>query len=268
MLNDGQISSELLKDKVLLITGSTTGIGEASARLAVACGARVMLHGLEAELAQQVQRDLGERTRYVIADLIDPASCVKVVEATVAAFGRLDGVVNNAAVVTRSNLASTDAATFDRIIGINLRAPLLIIREAVNAFRAQGGGGAIVNIGSINALAGEPNLLAYSASKGGLLTATRNLANALATEKIRVNQLNLGWVTSPNEIALKIREGLPVGWEQHVPPHYAPSGKLLTPDDVARHVIFWVSDASAPANGVDYVLEQYTPIGRNAPKAF
>jgi len=268
VLNDELLQGELLKDKVILVTGSTTGIGEASARLAVACGARVMLHGLEEELAQQVQRDLGDRAQYVIGDLLDPTTCVQVVAATVAAFGRLDGVVNNAAVVTRSNLESTDAATFDRIIGINLRAPLLIIREAVTAFRAQGGGGAIVNIGSINALAGEPNLLAYSASKGGLLTATRNLANALATEKIRVNQLNLGWVTSPNEIALKIREGLPVGWEQNVPSHYAPTGKLLTPDDVARHVIFWVSDASAPANGIDYVLEQYTPIGRNATKAF
>ena len=262
------LNNQLLKNKVLLITGSTTGIGEASARLAVAQGAQVMLHGLEEELAQQVQRDLGDQVRYVIADLIEPANCVKVVEATLAAFGRLDGVVNNAAVVTRSNLESTDAATFDRIIGINLRAPILIIREAVNAFRAQGGGGAIVNIGSINALAGEPNLLAYSASKAGLLTATRNLANALATERIRVNQLNLGWVTTPNEIALKIREGLPEGWEQNVPSHFAPSGKLLTPAEVAHHVIFWVSDASAPANGVDYVLEQYSPIGRNPHKAF
>ena len=262
------LNNQLLKNKVLLITGSTTGIGEASARLAVAQGAQVMLHGLEEELAQQVQRDLGDQVRYVIADLIEPANCVKVVEATLAAFGRLDGVVNNAAVVTRSNLESTDAATFDRIIGINLRAPILIIREAVNAFRAQGDGGAIVNIGSINALAGEPNLLAYSASKAGLLTATRNLANALATERIRVNQLNLGWVTTPNEIALKIREGLPEGWEQNVPSHFAPSGKLLTPAEVAHHVIFWVSDASAPANGVDYVLEQYSPIGRNPHKAF
>lgn len=262
------LTDQLLQNKVLLITGSTTGIGEASARLAVAQGAQVMLHGLEEDLAQQVQRDLGDQARYIIADLIEPANCVKVVAATLAAFGRLDGVVNNAAVVTRSNLESTDAATFDRIIGINLRAPILIIREAVNAFRAQGGGGAIVNIGSINALAGEPNLLAYSASKAGLLTATRNLANALATERIRVNQLNLGWVTTPNEIALKIREGLPAGWEQNVPSHFAPSGKLLTPAEVARHVIFWVSDASAPANGVDYVLEQYAPIGRNPHKAF
>ncbi len=263
MLNEQQ-----LQDKVILITGSTTGIGEASARLAVAQGAQVMLHGLEEALAQAIAHDLGDRVRYVIGDLIEPTTCVKVVEATLAAFGRLDGLVNNAAVVTRSNLASTDAATFDRIVGINLRAPILIIREAVKAFRVQGGGGAIVNIGSINALAGEPNLLAYSAAKAGLLTATRNLANALATEKIRVNQLNLGWVTTPNEIALKVSEGLPVGWEENVPLHFAPTGRLLTPAEVARHVIFWVSDASAPANGVDYVLEQYTPIGRNPHKAF
>ncbi|MBX3010352.1 MAG: SDR family oxidoreductase [Caldilineaceae bacterium] len=261
-----------LKDKVVLVTGSTTGIGEATARLAVEQGARVMVHGLEADLAQAVCRDLGDAADYLLADLLDPANCAKLVQATVARFGRLDGLVNNAAVTTRSNLESTDAELFDRIIGINLRAPLLLIRAAVSVFRAQAAqgqpGGTIVNIGSINALSGEPNLLAYSASKGGLMTATQNLANALATEKIRVNQLNLGWVTSQNEIALKIREGLPVGWENNVPALYAPTGRLLTPAQVAHHVLFWLSDASAPANGVVYVLEQYAPIGRNPHKAF
>ena len=257
----------LLEDKVVLVTGSTTGIGEATARLAVAQGARVMIHGLEAEQAKAVCADLGDATDYIIADVADPDNCVKIVQATVARFGRLDALVNNAAVVTRSNLATTDAATFDRIINVNLRAPLLIIREAVNAFRQQASegrsGAAIVNIGSINALSGAANLLAYSASKGGLMTATQNLANALATEKIRVNQLNLGWVTSPNEIALQIREGLSEGWEERVPPAYAPSGRLLTPPQVAQHVVFWLSDASAPANGIVYTLEQYAPVGRN-----
>jgi NAD(P)-dependent dehydrogenase (short-subunit alcohol dehydrogenase family) len=257
----------LLQDEIVLVTGSTTGIGEATARRCVAEGARVMVHGLEPDLAQIVCRDLGDAARYTIGDLSDPDQCVALVQATVAQFGRLDAVVNNAAVTTRSNLETTDAAMFDRIVAINLRAPLLIIREAVKVFRQQGKG-AIVNIGSVNALAGEPNLLAYSASKGGLQTATRNLANALATEKIRVNQLNLGWVTSPNEIALKIHEGLPVGWEQHVPSVYAPTGRLLTPEEVARHVVFWLSEASAPANGVVYELEQYSLIGRNVKKEF
>ena len=256
----------LLQDKVVLITGSTTGIGEASARLAVANGARVMLHGLEEPLAQSVQRDLGDAAHYTIGDVRDPVNCVRIVQETVAHFGRLDALVNNAAVVTRSDLESTDADMFDMIVGVNLRAPILIIREAVNAFRTQGGGGTILNIGSINALSGAPNLLAYSAAKAGLQTVTRNLANALATERIRVNQINPGWITTPNEIALKIREGLPEGWEKNVPLQFAPSGRLTTPEEVAQHVIFWISDASAPASGIDYVLEQYSPIGRNSAK--
>ena len=122
------------------------------------------------------------------------------------------------------------------------------------------------NIGSINALSGAPNLLAYSAAKAGLLTVTRNLANALGTQGIRVNQLNPGWITTPNEIALKIREGLPEGWQDNVPPVFAPTGRLTTPEEVAQHVVFWISDASAPANGVDYVVEQYSPLGRNSAK--
>ncbi|MCB0120838.1 MAG: SDR family oxidoreductase, partial [Caldilineaceae bacterium] len=223
-------------------------------------------HGLEEELARAVQQDLGDAAHYIIADVREPANCERIVQATVAHFGRIDALVNNAAVVTRSDLESTDAAMFDHIIGINLRAPILLIRAAVKAFTTQGTGGTILNIGSINALSGAPNLLAYSAAKAGLLTVTRNLANALGTQGIRVNQLNPGWITTPNEIALKIREGLPEGWQDNVPPVFAPTGRLTTPEEVAQHVVFWISDASAPANGVDYVVEQYSPLGRNSAK--
>ena len=144
---------------------------------------------------------------------------------------------------------------------------MLMIREAVQHFRTQGRG-TVLNVGSVNALGGEANLLAYSASKAGVANLTRNLANALAAEKIRVNQFNPGWITTPNEIALKQREGLPAGWEQNVPAVYAPTGKLLTPQEVARHALFWISDESAPASGVVYELEQYSPIGRNPHKSF
>lgn len=256
-----------VKNKVILVTGSTTGIGEATARLAVAQGANVMLHGRNEDAAKNVCHDLGNASAYLIADLSDPENCVKLVQATVERFGRIDAVVNNAALTTRSTLETTDAAMFDRIIGVNLRAPLLIIREAVKHFRTQGGG-AVLNIGSVNALGGQTDLLAYSASKAGLVNMTRNLANSLATEKIRVNLLNVGWVTTPNEIALKQREGLAPGWENNVPAVYAPTGKLLTPEEVARHILFWISDESAPANGVIYELEQYSPIGRNPLKEF
>lgn len=254
-----------VKNKVILVTGSTTGIGEAIARLAVREGAQVMVHGLEEELAKQICHDLGDAAAYAIADIGDPENCVKVVQATVERFGRIDVVVNNAALTTRSNLETTDAAMFDRIISVNLRAPILILREAVKHFRAQGGG-TVLNIGSVNSLGGQPDLLAYSASKAGIVNLTRNLANALATEKIRVNLFNPGWVTTPNEIALQQRLGMPVGWENNVPKVYAPSGRLLIPEEVARHALFWISDESAPASGVVYELEQYSHIGRNPQK--
>jgi NAD(P)-dependent dehydrogenase (short-subunit alcohol dehydrogenase family) len=251
-----------LRDRIVLVTGSTTGVGEATARLCVAEGARVMIHGLEEDLAKALCAELGAAdTHYIIADLAEADSSAKVVAATIERFGALDAVVNNAASVARSNLETTDAAFFDRMIGINLRAPMLILKAAVPEFRKRGGG-AVVNIGSINGLAGGANLLDYSMSKGGLATMTRNLANALATDGIRVNQLNLGWVASKNEIALQLREGREEGFHLNVPKHVAPRGYLLEPKEIAAHVVFWLSDDSAPANGVVYELDHYSFIGR------
>jgi NAD(P)-dependent dehydrogenase (short-subunit alcohol dehydrogenase family) len=180
-------------------------------------------------------------------------------------FGGLDGIINNAALTTRSTLETTDAAFFDRMLAVNTRAPLLIIRAALPLFRQQHRG-VVVNIGSINGLCGQPNLLAYSISKGGLATMSRNLANAHAVEGIRINHINLGWVATPNEIALKQSEGLPPGWETNVPREYSPRGAILTPEEAASHVLFWISDDSAPANGCVYELEQFSFIGRNPPK--
>jgi NAD(P)-dependent dehydrogenase (short-subunit alcohol dehydrogenase family) len=259
----------LLENKVVLVTGSTTGIGEAIARRAVQEGARVMIHGLEEAWARRVCEDLGQDVSdFVIADIGDPAACERLVDETVSRFGHIDGLVNNAATMKRSNLDTTDADVFDFVVNINLRAPLLIARAAVHAFRRQRTGGSIVNIGSINWLSGEPNLLAYSAAKGGLVTVTRNLANALGPEGIRVNQINPGWVPTPNEIALKISEGLSPDWHETLPRHYAPSGRMTQPAEIASHVVFWLSPQSAPASGIVYEAEQYSPYGRNTPKAF
>jgi NAD(P)-dependent dehydrogenase (short-subunit alcohol dehydrogenase family) len=256
-----------LDGRIVLVTGSTTGVGEAVARQCVAEGAHVMVHGRDADRAQQLCAELDGSADFVLGDLGEPEFCAELVARTVARFGALHGVVNNAALTTRSNLETSDAAMFDRIVAVNMRAPMLIVRAAVGHLRASGRG-SIVNIGSVNALAGEPNLLAYSMAKGGLATMSRNLANSLAGDGIRINHINLGWVATPNEIALKQREGLQPGWEQQVPPVYAPIGRLLSPEEAAAHVLFWLSDDSWPANGCVYELEQYSTIGRNFTKAF
>ena len=255
----------LLTEKVILVTGSTTGIGEAVARAAVAEGASVMLHGREEARAREVCDELGEQSAYFLGDLGDPQTPARLVEATVERFGRIDGIANNAALTTRSNIDSTTSELFDRIVGVNLRAPLLIIQAAVPHFRLQGGG-VVVNIGSINALGGEPNLLVYSASKGGLMTLTRNLSSAHAEERIRINQINVGWTLTENERKLKESEGLGPGWETRLPPQYAPSGRIFTPEEIASHIVFWLSDAAGPVSGAVFEIEQYPMVGRNPSK--
>src|SRR5688572_11312072 len=119
-----------LKDKVVLVTGSATGIGQAIARRCVAEGAKVVIHGLEPLLARRVADSLSPHAAHYCCDLSDPATPADLVKFTVETFGRIDALVNNAATVARSNLESTTAEVFDRIIGVNLRAPLLMIRAA------------------------------------------------------------------------------------------------------------------------------------------
>ena len=251
-----------LRDKVILVTGSTTGIGEGMARLFVREGARVMIHGTRPDAAKKIASELGENASFVIGPLDDPNVPAQLVAETMARFGRMDGLVNNAAAIARGNLDSTDLASFDRTLAINLRAPFLLIQAALPHFRKQGGG-RVLNIGSINGYCGEANQLAYSISKGGLMTLTRNLADAHGPEGIRVNQFNVGWTLTPNEYELKKKEGLPDDWPTKVPKTFAPSGRLLSPEDIAWAAVYFLSDEAALVNGAVLDLEQYPLIGRN-----
>ncbi|MDF1654610.1 MAG: oxidoreductase [Coxiellaceae bacterium] len=253
----------LLQDKVVLITGSTTGIGAAIAREAIAQGAWVMVHGRHADRAQTLVAELGERSAFHLADLSDVKVASHLVDATVEKFGRIDVLINNAGIYPRNDIDDLDETFFDWVVDVNLKSPMFLCQSAVKYFRKNHTGGSIVNIGSINAHCGQTNLLVYSATKGGLMTMTRNLGDALGNEGIRVNQLNVGWTKTETEDATRKERGFPDGWDSKVPTTYAPTGKLLYPDDIARHAVFWASDYSAPANGQVYELEQYPLIGRN-----
>lgn len=258
-----------LKDKVVLVTGSTTGIGEGMVRLFAREGARVAVHGMLLEDAERVAREIklaGGQAIGLAGLLEDSTVPARLIAETVAHYGRLDGLVNNAATLARGNLDNTDAREFDRIIAINLRAPFLLVRAALPSFRKQGGG-RVLNIGSINSYCGESNLFAYSISKGGLATLTRNLADAHGAEGLRVNQLNVGWTLTSNEYELKKKDGLPDDWPTKLPTLFAPSGRLLSPEDIAWAAVYFLSDEAALVNGAILDLEQYPVIGRNPTKA-
>jgi NAD(P)-dependent dehydrogenase (short-subunit alcohol dehydrogenase family) len=253
-----------LQNKVILVTGSTTGIGEAIARRVVAEGARVVVHGRDEERGQALVDEFADRATLATADLADPAAAPLLVDAAIQAFGGLDAVVNNAAWVVRSDLFSTDAALFDKVMAVNVRGPMLLIKAAYEHLKRSKG--CVLNIGSINAYSGESNLLAYSISKGGLMTLSRNLADALCYDGIRVNHFNVGWVLTPNEYKTKIADGLPEDWPENLEPQFAPSGRILRPEEIAAAAVYWLSDESRPISGTVMELEQYPVIGRNPTK--
>ena len=180
------------------------------------------------------------------------------------AFGRIDGLVNNAANLERSNLAHLTPEKFEAVLQVNVKAPLFLIQSAMPELKKSQG--AVLNIGSINAYAGESSLLAYSISKGALQTMTRNLANAHGVDRVRFNQINPGWVLTEREDRDQVARGLPAGWHQNLDRSQIPFGAMTTSADMGEAAIFWLSDESRTFTGTILELEQFSIIGRNPEK--
>ena len=125
----------------------------------------------------------------------------------------------------------------------------------------------MLNIGSVNAYGSEPNLLAYSVSKGALMTLSKNLGDSLHRDYgVRVNQINPGWVLTEREIQRKREQGLNSDWYEALPRIQAPAGRILFPEEIAAAAIYWLADECGPVSGQVVDIEQHPFIGRNPPK--
>ena len=244
------------------------GIGKAIALKCVEEGARVIIHGLEADLGQEVLAATGTKKAVLhIEDITANGAAQRLVDIAVGNFGKLDAIVNNAAWVVSSDIHTTDPDFLRKVLEVNTVAPFALIRSSLAALKATRG--SILNIGSVNAWSGEPNLLAYSVSKGALTTMTRNLGDSLFREYgIRVNQINPGWVFTEKEIIRKKEQGLAEDWYRDLPAVFAPAGRLLSPVEIAAMATLLLSQESGPVSGQVIDLEQYPMIGRNPPKNF
>ena len=255
-----------LRNKVIIVTGSCTGIGKAIAIRCVAEGASLVVHGLEQDLGEAVVEQFEEGKAVLhIEDITNEGAPERLVNLAIQTFGKLDAVVNNAAIVASSNLQTTDLDFLRRILEVNTIAPFALIKAALPFLSKEHG--CVLNIGSVNAWSGEPNLFAYSVSKGALTTMTRNLGDTIFRENaVRVNQINPGWVLTENEVIRKQSQGLPEDWYKDSPAVYAPAGRILWPAEIAAAAVYWLADESGPVSGQVVDLEQYPFMGRNPPK--
>lgn len=243
----------LLTSKIAVVTGAAQGIGEATARLFAERGvAGLVLTDRNAQKGEAVAKSLekrGIRTFFVGADLADPQQVAAVVPAAEQAFGRLDILVNAAGLTDRGGIWDTSLELWDRMFAVNVRAPFLLMQAALKLMRREHSEGAIVNIISVNAHGGTSFLTPYSASKGALSTLTKNVAHSVASHRIKVNGLNIGWVDTPGEHeTLKRFHGAGENWLEEAEKS-RPFGRLMKPDEVARAVAYLASAESGLMTG-------------------
>ncbi|WP_149275786.1 SDR family NAD(P)-dependent oxidoreductase [Pareuzebyella sediminis] len=257
-----------LKDKVVLITGGYTGIGKAIAQTCVKEGAKVAMNGLRDALGGKLVDELGtENSVHFTKDITEKDAAADIIEQTLSTFGKLDGLVNNAALISSSNLQTTSVDFLQKMLEVNTIAPFALIQAALPYLEKNNG--CVLNIGSINAWCGEPDLLAYSMSKGALMTMSRNLGDTLFRNNgVRVNQINPGWVLTENEIENKRNQGMKDDWFTELPDIFAPARRLFAPEEIATAAVYLLSDQSGPVSGQVLELEQFPMIGRNPPKVW
>jgi len=249
-----------LKGKIALVTGSTSGIGKGIAAHFLSIGGSVVVHGPDLAGAKSVADAMrsGGDVDAVAGDLRNVEACRQIVRDVVARRGGIDVLVNNAATTARASLEDATVEQWETIMTVNLRAPFLLMQEAVRSMKTRGGG-SIVNIGSINAYVGLAQLGPYSVSKGGLMTMTKNAALALGRYHIRVNQLNVGWTLTEGEEAVQRADGKGPNWLEEASAT-RPFGRLLLPADIANAAAYFASDDSAVVSGAVIDVEQF-PLG-------
>lgn len=246
--------------KAVVVTGGTQGIGQATARLVAERGARaVAICGRDAERGEAVARalrEIGPDAIFVRADLSRPEDCFTVIDTAAERFGELDSLINCSGVAHRGTLEETDVEMWDYLFAVNVRSLFLLAQRIVPIIRAHGRGGTIASIGSVAVHGGQPYLVAYSAAKAALVVLSKNLANGLRWDRIRVNVLNIGWTATPAEHELQANyHRMGDDWLERMSKQQ-PFGRLLSPEDVAKALAFIASDESGLMTGASIDFDQ------------
>ena len=242
-----------LEGKVALISGAARGQGEAEARLFAREGASVVLGDIRAELGEQVAgaiRAAGGAAVFTPLDVSSESDRARAVELAESTYGKLDILVNNAAIIGLEGIMDTSIELWNRVVAVNQTGTFLGMRAAIPALR-RAGGGSIVNISSVLATMGSGNSASYTATKGAVSALTRTVSVELASEGIRVNAVHPGGVETPMAVEClgddaELRRAL-------VAAH--PMGRIGEPEEIATGVLFLASDEASFVTGASLVID-------------
>ena len=269
MIDPNSFKHLSLEGKVAVVTGATQGLGEAAAHLFADRGiAGLVITGRNETRGDKVRAALearGVRTVFVAADLGRQEDVAKIVPAADKAFGRVDILVNSAGITDRGTIWDTKPELFDAMFAVNVRAPFFLMQDALHVMKRERIKGSIVNIISMSGHGGQSFITAYSASKGALITLTRNVAYSVMSYNIRVNGLTIGHMNTPGEDRImKTYHGAEAGWLADAE-KTKPFGRLLETDEVSRAIAYLASDESGMMTGSIIDFDQQVRGAANAP---
>ena len=242
--------------KVAIVTGATSGIGRATAVLLAREGASVVGAGRRTELGEELVAQLaseGIEGHFVETDVSRRESVERLVRDTVERYGRLDIVVNNAAVIQFGGVAETTEAEWDHVINTNLKSVYLVCHESIPHLRASGGG-SIINVASVHAYATIEKYAAYAASKGGIVALSRQMALDYTRDRIRVNSVVVGAVDTAMAHAHAASFGTTID-EAGFPDDERVVGRMAKPEEIAAGILFLASPDASFVNGAPFVID-------------